>query len=156
MVCTAIGTYLSVYPAALVVPIFLQLQLAKAASSSQYPVAASPQQTKALLGVCAASFSLALIVLLYLSYSLSGGWSFVDETYVWVAKYSDLTPNVGVFWYFFMEVFDRFIPYFLFVLHIHPCIYVYPLLLRLKCVRRLAGRCEQQLCCSVSRVVRSS
>lgn len=41
---------------------------------------------------------------------------------------------MGVFWYFFMEVFDRFIPYFLFVLHIHPCIYVYPLLLRLKCV----------------------
>lgn len=39
---------------------------------------------------------------------------------------------MGIFWYFFMEVFDRFIPYFLFVLHIHPCIYVYPLYLRLK------------------------
>lgn len=34
MVCTAIGTYLSVYPAVLVVPIFLQLQLAKVASPS--------------------------------------------------------------------------------------------------------------------------
>ncbi|KAI9992642.1 hypothetical protein PInf_014502 [Phytophthora infestans] len=54
-----------------------------------------------------------------------------SETYVWVAKYSDLTPNVGIFWYFFMEVFDRFIPYFLFVLHLHPAIYVVPIYLRL-------------------------
>lgn len=48
-----------------------------------------------------------------------------------MARYSDLTPNVGIFWYFFMEVFDRFIPYFLFVMHIHPCIYVVPIFLRM-------------------------
>lgn len=56
---------------------------------------------------------------------------FLQDTYVWVANYSDLTPNVGVFWYFFMELFDRFIPYFLLVLHLHPCIYVVPIYLRL-------------------------
>ncbi|KAF1336150.1 Gpi transamidase subunit pig-u family protein, partial [Globisporangium splendens] len=80
----------------------------------------------------AVSFVVWLGFLAYLSYSLSGGWGFLEETYVWIAKYSDLTPNVGIFWYFFMEVFDRFIPYFLFVLHLHPCIYVFPLYLRMK------------------------
>lgn len=54
-----------------------------------------------------------------------------------MARYSDLTPNVGIFWYFFMEVFDRFIPYFLFVMHIHPCIYVVPIFLRMAYVSRI-------------------
>lgn len=57
---------------------------------------------------------------------------------MWVATYSDLTPNIGIFWYFFMEVFDRFIPYFLFILHLHPVIYVVPIYLRLAYVYLLA------------------
>lgn len=36
-----------------------------------------------------------------------------------------------------MEVFDRFIPYFLFVMHIHPCIYVVPIFLRMAYVALL-------------------
>ncbi|KUF79618.1 Phosphatidylinositol glycan anchor biosynthesis class U protein [Phytophthora nicotianae] len=90
MMCVAVGTYLSVYPFFLMIPIVLLLRSVKDSS---------------------------LVSLV--------------ETYVWVAKYSDLTPNIGIFWYFFMEVFDRFIPYFLFVLHLHPVIYIVPIYLRL-------------------------
>uniref|UniRef100_M4BCC1 EXPERA domain-containing protein n=1 Tax=Hyaloperonospora arabidopsidis (strain Emoy2) TaxID=559515 RepID=M4BCC1_HYAAE len=64
-------------------------------------------------------------------YSVASSVAMSTETYVWVAKYSDLTPNVGIFWYLFIEVFDRFVPYFLFVLHLHPAIYVIPIYLRL-------------------------
>jgi hypothetical protein len=31
----------------------------------------------------------------------------------------DLTPNVGLFWYFFMEIFDHFKSFFLFIFQYH-------------------------------------
>ncbi|KAI9992863.1 hypothetical protein PInf_014794 [Phytophthora infestans] len=119
MMCVAVGAYLSVYPCFLIVPILLLLRSVKKISLAS------------LVAQCLLVFSVWLGLLFYLSWSLTGGWKFLEETYVWVAKYSDLTPNVGIFWYFFMEVFDRFIPYFLFVLHLHPAIYVVPIYLRL-------------------------
>ncbi|KAG7377673.1 hypothetical protein PHYPSEUDO_011161 [Phytophthora pseudosyringae] len=119
MMCVAAGTYLSVYPFFLMVPIVLLLRSVKGSS------------LPTLSAKCLVVFGAWLGLLLYLSWSLSGNWEFLAETYVWVAKYSDLTPNIGIFWYFFMEVFDRFIPYFLFVMHLHPVIYVVPIYLRL-------------------------
>eukprot|EP00644_Phytophthora_capsici_P003827 jgi/Phyca11/544549/estExt2_Genewise1Plus.C_PHYCAscaffold_150156 len=119
MMCVAAGSYLSVYPFFLMVPIMLLMRSAKGVSLVQLAVQ------------CLTAFSVWLGLLLYLSWSVNGGWGFLEETYVWVAKYSDLTPNIGIFWYFFMEVFDRFIPYFLFVLHLHPVIYIVPIYLRL-------------------------
>ncbi|ETI35506.1 hypothetical protein, variant 2 [Phytophthora nicotianae] len=119
MMCVAVGTYLSVYPFFLMIPIVLLLRSVKDSSLVSLVV-------KCLIVVIAW-----LGLLFYLSWRLTGGWGFLEETYVWVAKYSDLTPNIGIFWYFFMEVFDRFIPYFLFVLHLHPVIYIVPIYLRL-------------------------
>ena len=42
---------------------------------------------------------------------------------------SDLTPNVGLFWYLHTEMFARFKNYFVFVFNVHPLIYVVPLTL---------------------------
>lgn len=52
------------------------------------------------------------------------------ESYVWQLKVSDHTPNVGLFWYFFSMVFDRFRPYFLFAFNVQILVYVVPLALR--------------------------
>ncbi|KAG6617731.1 gpi transamidase subunit pig-u family protein [Phytophthora cinnamomi] len=133
MMCVAAGTYLSVYPFFLMVPIVLLLRSVKSGKTEDddgHVSQAGPSLVS--LGVtCLLVFGIWLGLLFYLSLSLSGDWSFLEETYVWVAKYSDLTPNIGIFWYFFMEVFDRFIPYFLFIMHLHPVIYVVPIYLRL-------------------------
>ena len=43
----------------------------------------------------------------------------------------DLTPNVGLWWYFFIEMFDSFRSFFLVVFQLHLLIYVLPLILRL-------------------------
>ncbi|RLO06400.1 hypothetical protein DYB28_008049, partial [Aphanomyces astaci] len=59
-------------------------------------------------------------------------WDFLRATYVWMHEYPDLTPNIGIFWYFFMELFDRFQSYFLVLLHLHPYLYVLPLFIRLR------------------------
>ncbi|RLN85276.1 hypothetical protein BBJ28_00002756 [Nothophytophthora sp. Chile5] len=135
MLCVAGGVYLSVYPFFLIVPIVLLLRAAKSPKNiGPNDDDQSEEGTRSLVSLsisCFVAFGVWLGLLLYLSWSLSGDWEFLEETYVWVAKYSDLTPNVGIFWYFFMEVFDRFIPYFLFVMHLHPCIYVVPIYLRM-------------------------
>ncbi|RLN46305.1 hypothetical protein BBJ29_008452 [Phytophthora kernoviae] len=136
MMCLAVGTYLSVYPFFLVVPIVLLLRDVKrskvvADTNDDNQTGGAGSSVLQLAVGCLVTLSVWLSLLLYLSWSLSGDWGFLEETYVWVAKYSDLTPNVGIFWYFFMEIFDRFIPYFLFVMHLHPCIYVVPIYLRM-------------------------
>jgi len=43
----------------------------------------------------------------------------------------DLTPNVGLWWYFFIEMFDSFRSFFLVVFQLHLLIYVIPLTIRL-------------------------
>lgn len=43
---------------------------------------------------------------------------------------TDLTPNIGVFWYFMTEIFDRFRTFFLFCFHGHIIAYVIPLVYR--------------------------
>ncbi|KAG7386326.1 hypothetical protein PHYBOEH_008713 [Phytophthora boehmeriae] len=133
MLCVAVGTYLSVYPFFLMVPIVLLLRDSKVGTSTtdRKQTGVAGKSVLQLAVGCLVTLCAWLSLLLYLSWSLSRDWGFLEETYVWVAKYSDLTPNVGIFWYFFMEIFDRFIPYFLFVLHLHPCIYVVPIYLRM-------------------------
>ena len=48
----------------------------------------------------------------------SGEW--IGATYGLVLSAEDLTPNLGVFWYFFTEIFEKFRLFFLFVFHYFP------------------------------------
>lgn len=45
---------------------------------------------------------------------------------------SDLTPNFGLFWYFFIEMFDQFRPFFLIVFQIHVFIFAVPISIKLR------------------------
>ncbi|ETW02512.1 hypothetical protein H310_06008 [Aphanomyces invadans] len=128
----SIATYLSVYPVVLSVPVLLLVHHAR--SSMSRPSIS----TSMYLPLPRVAFSLVLFAsclggLTGLSYVFMGrSWSFVESTYVWLHRYPDLTPNIGIFWYFFMELFDRFQPYFLFLLHVHPYVYIAPLYIRLR------------------------
>lgn len=44
----------------------------------------------------------------------------------------DLTPNMGVFWYFFTEMFEHFRTFFICVFQINAFIYTLPLAIRLR------------------------
>jgi GPI transamidase subunit PIG-U len=44
----------------------------------------------------------------------------------------DLSPNMGLWWYFFAEIFDHFRAFFLFVFHVQPLLLLVPLTLRLQ------------------------
>lgn len=47
----------------------------------------------------------------------------------------DLTPNVGLYWYFFTEMFEQFRPFFTYVFLINICIYSIPLSTKLRLVQ---------------------
>ncbi|KAF2076361.1 hypothetical protein CYY_002318 [Polysphondylium violaceum] len=70
--------------------------------------------------------------LIYLSYTLLGSWEFLSKTYGFTLFVEDLTPNIGLFWYYFIEVFDHFRNFFLFIFQYHVFIYCIPLAIRLK------------------------
>ncbi|KAK4758404.1 hypothetical protein SAY87_019705 [Trapa incisa] len=54
------------------------------------------------------------------------------RTYGFILTVEDLSPNIGVLWYFFAEVFDFFRSFFLIVFHMNIFFMVLPLAIRLK------------------------
>lgn len=78
-------------------------------------------------------FVCACVLLLFASRAVnSDSWDFLRSTYGFVLSVPDLTPNIGIFWYFFTEVFDHFRTFFVFVFQMHAFIYVAPLTIRLR------------------------
>ncbi|GFZ46707.1 hypothetical protein JCM24511_03927 [Saitozyma sp. JCM 24511] len=60
------------------------------------------------------------------------GHSWMRASWGVILTVSDLTPNVGMWWYFFTEMFEHFRSFFLGVFQLHNVIYVVPLCLRLE------------------------
>ncbi|TFK53497.1 PIG-U-domain-containing protein [Heliocybe sulcata] len=62
--------------------------------------------------------------------TVAGGWGWVEKTWGVVLTLPDLTPNPGLWWYFFTEMFDHFRPFFLMVFSVHLLMYVAPICLK--------------------------
>jgi len=100
------------------------LGMAIAAYETMYPLVLLPlmmvlvhtfhKKSAALLG---ALVMLCVGGLLGTSAWLVGDWSFVEATYGALILVPELKPNVGLFWYFFLEVFDHYRGFFLVVFH---------------------------------------
>lgn len=73
-----------------------------------------------------------VLVLCMISVGRAGGLSkMFSETYGFILTVEELSPNLGVFWYFFTEVFDFFRPFFLLVFHANVLFMILPLTIRL-------------------------
>jgi len=73
----------------------------------------------------------AIGALLSASAFLTGSWDFLASTYGVRLLLPDLTPNVGLWWYFFIEMFDSFREFFLGVFWLHAASYTPGLTIRL-------------------------
>ncbi|KAL0290609.1 UNVERIFIED_CONTAM: Phosphatidylinositol glycan anchor biosynthesis class U protein [Sesamum calycinum] len=60
-----------------------------------------------------------------------GLWEMFKRTYGFILTVKDLSPNIGVLWYFFAEVFDFFRKFFLIVFHVNILFMILPLAIRL-------------------------
>lgn len=90
----ALETQKNFYPVVLIVPIALSFS-----ESSRSKLISRTLTTL--------TFLVMLLGVQYLSYRVMGSWKFLDSTYGFIVHCRDLTPNVGLFWYFFMEMFGK-------------------------------------------------
>jgi phosphatidylinositol glycan class U len=125
MFAISLAAYLSMYPILLFPPLALLCFDRR-------------RQTRSAESVTSFVFSNALAVagslysLLHMSSLITGSWEFLLSTYGVQLLLPDLTPNVGLWWYFFIEMFDSFRNFFLGVFWIHLSSYVAGLTIRLR------------------------
>ncbi|KAL1656737.1 hypothetical protein SLS61_000533 [Didymella pomorum] len=119
------AAYLGMHPILLFPPLLVLLYDARAAKTRTMPNAWSFTiiHTLGLVAVCGA--------LLAASALLTGSWDFLAATYGVRLLLPDLTPNVGLWWYFFIEMFDSFREFFLGVFWLHAASYMPGLTIRL-------------------------
>ncbi|KAB0352097.1 hypothetical protein FD754_016954 [Muntiacus muntjak] len=73
-----------------------------------------------------------LVVVVCLSFFLLSSWDFIPAVYGFILSVPDLTPNIGLFWYFFAEMFEHFSLFFVCVFQINVFFYTIPLAIKLK------------------------
>lgn len=125
LVALSFATYLSLYPLLLLPP------LALLCYDRQRPERATKSAAK-FTSICASVVAGVLGVLFGMSYLITDSWEFLVSTYGIQLTLSDLTPNVGLWWYFFIEMFDSFRAFFLGVFWLHLSCYVGGLTLRIR------------------------
>ena len=98
----ALSGYLSLYPILLIFPIITIINFNKP-SSQQYNNAIR----LVLYTVYYCGF------LLFVSFKINGNnWNFLQANYMVLLNFEIVTPNLGIWWYFFVEMFTEFIPFF--------------------------------------------
>ena len=131
----AMSSYLSLYPVLILPALILLSYDMRFSTVAAKPVLAN--YTAMMMGV----FLTAMAGLLGLSYVItSNSWEFLFSTYGVHLLLPDLTPNVGLWWYFFIEMFDSFREFFLCVFQLHLLIYVGGLCIRIRLVMDDAAR----------------
>ncbi len=106
----AVATYLAVYPVLLLVPVALLLR----------------STAGTMLRTSAGVFTVLLSGLAALSYLAFDSWAWAESCYGTLLLVTDLTPNVGLWWYFFTELFEHFSTFFRIVFHAHVAVYLVP------------------------------
>ncbi|KAG5920918.1 hypothetical protein E4U42_006032 [Claviceps africana] len=135
MMALSFASYLSMYPILLLPPLVL---LSHDRQPTDKGVGDDKRRPKSSCLVffaakCVAVTSTCLGALLGMSYLLTNNsWAFLSRTYGIQLTLSDLTPNVGLWWYFFIEMFDSFRAFFLAVFWLHLTAYVGGLSIRIR------------------------
>jgi phosphatidylinositol glycan class U len=122
----SLAAYLSLHPILLFPPLLILCYDARASKSKSAPSPFAFTATHTV-GLAAASGGL-----LWISALLTGSWEFLTATYGVRLLLSDLTPTVGLWWYFFIEMFDSFREFFLGVFWLHVASYMPGLTIRLR------------------------
>uniref|UniRef100_A0A060T3S9 ARAD1C36124p n=1 Tax=Blastobotrys adeninivorans TaxID=409370 RepID=A0A060T3S9_BLAAD len=119
MTVLALASCLSLYPM-LLAPAFVSLGLENANGKGV------SEKIVRLVMVFVVSVSL----LVGWSYYIAQTWEFLESTYGIIVHFSELTPNIGLWWYYFIEMFDFFRPFFTYLFHIYVAAFSVPVAIR--------------------------
>lgn len=126
MLALGLASYLSLYPALLFPPLLLLCY-------DKSRLQKHPSSTSSFIVLQSLAFFIGIAWFSYISYLLMGGsWEYLSSTYGVHLLLPDLTPNVGLWWYFFIEMFDSFREFFLGVFWLHLGGYVGGLCIRVR------------------------
>lgn len=121
-VSIALLTLQGLYPVSLLVPAAIYVARSKCKKERSKAVA-----------LTIVVFAGTLAVLFGISYSIMGSWSFVWSTTGFILTVPDLRPNIGLYWYFFTELFQHFRRLFIASFQINVgLLYLVPLALKLR------------------------
>ncbi|XP_077384918.1 phosphatidylinositol glycan anchor biosynthesis class U protein isoform X2 [Festucalex cinctus] len=123
----ALATYQSIYPLTLCAAALLYLM-----QRQFIPINAWRLSFWWFVAQYAFMYVGSLLVMVGLSFFLLGSWDFLPAVYGFILSVPDVTPNIGLFWYFFAEMFEHFRLFFLCVFQINNFIYTVPLSIKLK------------------------
>ncbi|KAL3645639.1 hypothetical protein CASFOL_010819 [Castilleja foliolosa] len=133
-----VASHLALYPLVLVIPVIFLLGYGLDAPPRKLFVQTIPIKTafswrRVILFVLWASIWISyVLVLCAISMREYGGLGeMFKRTYGFILSVEDLSPNIGVLWYFFAEVFDFFRNFFLIVFHVNILFLILPLAIRL-------------------------
>lgn len=110
----SLETFKSFYTVVLIVPVCLQFY--------------NHERTKKCVCEILVIFLVVLGGISVCCYWIAGNWNFIYSTFGFIIFVNDLTPNIGLFWYFFTEMFDHFRDLFISALQINATVlYLFPL-----------------------------
>ncbi|KAJ2897820.1 hypothetical protein IWW38_001599 [Coemansia aciculifera] len=117
---TAVAAHLSLYPAILIAPIALMVAATSPSEKQQ-----NRRGLVATIALVIAKFAIATGALHVLFAAIFGSQYFM-ATVDFTLRAADLQPNVGLFWYFFIEIFDEFRPFFFVVFQLTALAFAVP------------------------------
>ncbi|KAL0103422.1 hypothetical protein PUN28_017589 [Cardiocondyla obscurior] len=120
--CTSVAllTLQGLYPVSLMVPATIY-------------IASAGRNKKISIVTMVVAFTSILTALFAISYCIMGSWSFLGSTIGFILTVPDLRPNIGLYWYFFTEMFEHFRWLFIASFQINvSLLYIVPLALRLR------------------------
>ncbi|CAN8101584.1 unnamed protein product [Discula destructiva] len=124
VIAMSLAAYLSMYPILLFLPLGILAYDRWQVQEKKQPLKFAAAST----GIAAAT----LAILFQTSYFITGSWEFLSSTYGIQLTLTDLAPNIGLWWYFFIEMFDSFRSFFLAVFWLHLASYVGALSVRIR------------------------
>ena len=132
MFALALASYTSLHPVLLLPPLTLLCYDRVVSKPRQRSTTKGEPSASACVLRQLATFIVFLSILFGLSHMIAGSWSFIPSVYGTRLLLPDLTPNVGLWWYFFIEMFDPFRTFFLGVFWLHMASYSPGLTIRLR------------------------
>ncbi|KAK8960748.1 hypothetical protein KSP40_PGU010816 [Platanthera guangdongensis] len=137
------ATHFSLYPAILIIPVLLLFGYGPDAPPSKLFKEKSPHTTGSSVRIlswppilqflvwAAIWFCYVLLLSIISLKGFDGLYEMLKKTHGFILAVEDLSPNIGVMWYFFAEVFEFFRVFFLIVFHVNILYMISPLAIRL-------------------------
>lgn len=124
----AIAAYISYNPVFLIFPLLALIHVISKKLS-----ASSVQPYNAIQGFIevASIYIMSLALLFLCSFAVTAGFQFVDQCYWTVISLSKISPNIGLWWYLFTEMFEFFRNFYVGIFNIYGFLFLIPITWRL-------------------------